>query len=112
MATGLRQIGRNIPRQLFIFSGVKRKRTPISSVAPTASASREEVKGSLQDDRGRVRTPQEPVDFGPAALRGVSLCLHWRERQPQPGHRTPTDFHSATGEENLTQVLALVTPPS
>jgi hypothetical protein len=67
---------------------------------------------SLQDDRCRGRIPKSLWILGRLRRRVVSLFLHWRERQPLPQYRTPTDFHSAMGEENLPQSLALVTHPN
>lgn len=67
---------------------------------------------SLNDDRGRVRSPNGLWILGMLRRLVISLFMEWRGRQPKPHHKHLTDFQAALGEDNLAQALRFVTRKS
>lgn len=64
---------------------------------------------SLNDDRCRVRSPNGLWVLGMFRRLANSLCMEWRQRQPNSQYKTTTDFHAAMGENNLAKAIRFVT---
>ncbi len=73
------------------------------------NGSHQRLDVTLNDDRCRVRSGNGLLVLGLFRRLAVSLFMHWRMRQPKPGHKSLTDFQSLMGENNLAKAFSFIT---
>ena len=64
---------------------------------------------SLNDDRCRLRNTNGLWIMGMFRRLANSLLIEWLSHQPNPQHKSTTDFQTVMGEDNLAKAMRFIT---